>query len=103
MLVAVANTSGPSYSADNVFDLSQMQPYSLDGMMRAFQLITKDIILYLPRTSDIRQLVAWQDSGQLSVIHYCMKGASKALCTYFGTGFSQLPQAVEMNEESYAL
>jgi trimethylguanosine synthase len=86
---------GPSYRSDEVFDLSQMQPYSLEKMMAAFSKVADNVILYLPRTSDIRQLTQWQPKGKLEVIHYCMKGASKALCAYFGETFTGLSRSIE--------
>ena len=71
-----------------------MQPYNLDGMMRAFNKITTKVALYLPRTSDIRQLAAWQQEGQLFVMHYCVRGASKAMCAYFGSLASEIADSM---------
>jgi trimethylguanosine synthase len=63
-----------------------MQPYNLEALMTSFQALTKEIVLYLPRTSDVRQLAAWHTGdGKLWVTHYCMKGASKALCAFYGS------------------
>lgn len=64
-----------------MFDLSRMQPYSLNDLLNLFLSLTDDVILYLPRTSDLRQLAAWvqggEDEKRITVIHYCMDGASK--------------------------
>ncbi|CAF9915176.1 MAG: hypothetical protein GOMPHAMPRED_000651 [Gomphillus americanus] len=76
---------GPGYRTDQVFDLSLMQPYNLMDLLLPLQTVTKEVVLYLPRTSDLRQFVRFERKGKkLPVIHYCMEGASKALCVYFG-------------------
>ena len=72
--------AGPSYRSDAVFDLSHMQPYTLLDLLVPFQTYTKDIILYLPRTSDLTQLAETTQEGiKLTVVHYCMEGASKVV------------------------
>ncbi|OAX85416.1 hypothetical protein ACJ72_00187 [Emergomyces africanus] len=76
---------GPTYRADDVFDLSTMQPYSLGSLYSELSAFTKHMVLFLPRTSDLRQLATIVKEGEkASVIHYCMDGASKALCIYTG-------------------
>lgn len=69
---------GPGYRSDTVFDLSKMQPYTLSELLEPFRKLASDVALYLPRTSDIRQLAneAVED-GRMIVMHYCMEGASK--------------------------
>lgn len=69
---------GPAYLEEEVFDLRNMQPYNLMALFEPFAKVTKDIVLYLPRTSDLNQVaqLAEQDKT-LPVIHYCMQGASK--------------------------
>ena len=62
-----------------------MQPYSLEKLYTSFSKTSGDIVLYLPRTSDLRQLAQRaKKDDKLKVTHYCMHGASKALCVYFG-------------------
>ena len=62
-----------------------MQPYSLSHLHTSFSAVTKDVVLFLPRTSDLRQLAKYAETKEkLRVTHYCMHGASKALCVYFG-------------------
>ena len=69
---------GPGYRSDKVFDLAKMQPYNLTGLLHPFQQITEDVVLYLPRTSDIRQIANKSCPGRkTTVMHYCMEGASK--------------------------
>ncbi|OCK86175.1 S-adenosyl-L-methionine-dependent methyltransferase [Lepidopterella palustris CBS 459.81] len=76
---------GPGYTSDEVFNLSTMQPYNLAAIYLPFAKVTKEIVLYLPRTSDLNQLVKYApEDGKLEVAHYCLKGASKALCVYLG-------------------
>lgn len=74
----MVDVTGPSYGSVPIFDLLKMQPYSLPALMNVFQELTDDIILYLPRTSDLRQLSAYvKDASKMVVVHYCMNGASK--------------------------
>ena len=74
--------SGPGYRTDTVFDLSKMQPYDLSDLLLPFQQLTSNVALYLPRTSDLRQLTkSHKGNDKLTVIHYCMEGASKVRVT----------------------
>jgi len=76
---------GPRYRSDEIFDLSGMQPYSLETLHSELSAYTEHMVLYLPRTSDLRQLASLVKDGRKAlVIHYCMEGASKALCIYNG-------------------
>lgn len=69
---------GPGYRSDAVFDLSRMQPYSIHELLDPLLNLTEDLILYLPRTSDLRQLAKRVNGdAKVTVIHYCMEGASK--------------------------
>jgi trimethylguanosine synthase len=90
---------GPGYSVDGIFDLSTMQPYSVEaihGLCKGM-----NCALYLPRTSDLRQLARLMPgrnengnrsgneegkkqnlNGKMDVVHYCVEGASKALVAY---------------------
>ena len=62
-----------------------MQPYGFDVLMSSFSQLSPTIAWYLPRTSDLRQVAKYVDrEKKIDVIHYCMDGASKALCTYIG-------------------
>lgn len=55
-----------------------MQPYTLTDLLDSFRQVTQDIVLYLPRTSDVRQLADKSFvGGRVTVMHYCMEGASK--------------------------
>ena len=77
---------GPTYTDYEVFDLAFMGPYTLPFLYTSFSAITPDVVLYLPRTSDLRQLAKYaKPDEKLKVRHYCMHGASKALCVYFGS------------------
>jgi len=72
---------GPGYSTDEIFDLSTMQPYSAQAIHEACK--GMDCALYLPRTSDLRQIARLAPEGhKVEVVQYCMKGASKALVAY---------------------
>lgn len=76
---------GPGYRSESVFDLRTMEPYSLNTLYTEFSLFSRNVVLYLPRTSDLNQLARMvQDDGPAPVMHYCMRGASKALCIFYG-------------------
>ena len=103
---AVLTIAGPGYRSDAVFDLARMQPYTLTDLLDLFRPLTEDVVLYLPRTSDIRQLANTSFAGRkMTVMHYCMEGASKvsrshlelsstkqerqAICVYYGSTFAK--------------
>jgi len=68
-----------------VFDLDAMQPYSLQYIHERFSKVTKNMALYLPRSSDLQQVAKCVEEGKKSdVVHYCSNGKSKALCVYLG-------------------
>ena len=72
---------GPGYRTAEVFDLRYMEPYSLQQLHDACG--EMDHALYLPRTSDLRQIAKLApEDQQVEVVQYCMKGASKALVAY---------------------
>ncbi|KAH6898328.1 RNA cap guanine-N2 methyltransferase-domain-containing protein [Thelonectria olida] len=72
---------GPGYRTDEVFDLYSMQPYHLGDLHQAYQKL--DHALFLPRTSDIRQVAQLAPAGRkIEVVQYCMEGASKAMVAY---------------------
>ena len=76
---------GPEYADDEVFDLDQMEPYSLHHLHKSFSQITKDFVLFLPRTSDLNQLANYAtEDATLDVTHYNMNHHSKGICAYFG-------------------
>ena len=78
MLSVPLTNAGPGYRSDTVFDLSKMQPYTLLDLLEPFQNPPHDVVLYLPRNSDMRQLANQSKrSSKITVIHYCMEGASK--------------------------
>lgn len=86
---AACNTDfvpGPGYRSDEVFNLRTMEPYPLSKLYEEFSSFTDHVVLYLPRTSDLKQLakVVKDDDKKATVMHYCMEGASKALCVYYG-------------------
>ncbi|KAJ9654016.1 putative diacylglycerol O-acyltransferase tgs1 [Neophaeococcomyces mojaviensis] len=76
---------GPGYkNAGDVFDLDLM-PYSLEYMYSRFAQITKSIVLFLPRTSDLNQIAKYvEGNSKAQIVHYCTHEKSKALCVYFG-------------------
>jgi trimethylguanosine synthase len=72
---------GPGYTTDKIFDLSGMQPYSMMDIYNAC--CRCDMALFLPRTSDLRQIAKLaRGDDKIEVVQYCMEGASKALVAY---------------------
>jgi trimethylguanosine synthase len=72
---------GPGYSTDEIFNLATMQPYSLKQIHDMCKMM--DSALFLPRTSDLRQIAKRAPPGKkIDVVQYCMEGASKALVAY---------------------
>ncbi|KAL1880806.1 hypothetical protein VTK73DRAFT_4976 [Phialemonium thermophilum] len=72
---------GVSYRNHDVFDLRLMQPYNLTQLHAACH--PYQHALYLPRTSDLRQIAKLAPEGKkVDVVQYCMEGASKALVAY---------------------
>ncbi|KKA28652.1 hypothetical protein TD95_001869 [Thielaviopsis punctulata] len=81
VLFASPPWGGPGYVDDEVFDLSGMQPYNLADLHAAYR--EYEHALFLPRTSDIRQIAAVVPGEEKAdVIQYCIHGASKALVAY---------------------
>lgn len=61
-----------------MFDLKTMEPYNLNKLYKSFTKATKEVVLYLPRTSDLNQIAKYVPEDQkIQVAHYCMEGASK--------------------------
>lgn len=55
-----------------------MQPYNLDALYKKFSKLSKHIVLYLPRNSDLNQIARYAPDGKkVEVAHYCILGASK--------------------------
>lgn len=72
---------GPGYQSHTIFDLDTMQPYSLNQIYESCK--NMDMALYLPRTSNLRQIASLVPEGKkIDVVQYCMMGASKALVAY---------------------
>ncbi|KAK5629896.1 hypothetical protein RRF57_005611 [Xylaria bambusicola] len=72
---------GPGYRTDEIFDLATMEPYNLAALHEAYKIM--DHALYLPRTSDLRQIAKLVPEGaKIDVVQYCVEGASKAMVAY---------------------
>jgi len=81
VLFASPPWGGVSYRDQDVFDLSTMAPYNLDTLHTACKAM--DHVLYLPRTSDVRQIAKLAPAGaKIELVQYCMEGASKAMVAY---------------------
>ncbi|TQW00265.1 hypothetical protein V2A60_001365 [Cordyceps javanica] len=81
ILFASPPWGGPGYSTDEVFNLNNMQPYSIKDLHEAYRPL--DHVLFLPRTSDLRQLAELAPDGEkIDIVQMCMEGASKALVAY---------------------
>jgi len=72
---------GPGYKTDQIFNLNTMSPYSIKQIHDVCK--GMDSALYLPRTSDLRQIAKLAPrEKKIEVVQYCMEGASKALVAY---------------------
>lgn len=72
---------GVNYREQDVFDVSTMEPYNLAALHDACR--PMEHALYLPRTSDLRQIAELVPDGKkIDVVQYCMEGASKAMVAY---------------------
>jgi trimethylguanosine synthase len=82
VLFASPPWGGVSYRGHDVFDLSTMEPYNLATLHEACR--PMEHALFLPRTSDVRQIAALVSEGgpKIEVVQYCMEGASKAMVAY---------------------
>jgi len=70
--------AGTSYGEDDIFDLTKMEPYNFDKLYKSFTKYSKELVLYLPRNSDLNQIAKYVPKGQkLEVAHYAIIGASK--------------------------
>ena len=70
--------AGTSYGEDDIFDLTKMEPYNFDKLYKSFTKYSKELVLYLPRNSDLNQIAKYVPEGQkLEVAHYAIIGASK--------------------------
>ncbi|KAI9722407.1 MAG: hypothetical protein M1828_004774 [Chrysothrix sp. TS-e1954] len=79
---------GTKYRGDEIFDLNTMQPYNIKRLHSFFSKWTEDFVMYLPRSADLNQIARFgSDDSKISIRHYCIWKASKALCAFFG-GFS---------------
>lgn len=79
------NVTGPGYRSDQVFNLKTMEPYSLQRLYDEYSVFSKHMVLFIPRTSDLKQIAKLvPDGDKATVMHYCMEGASKALCIFYG-------------------
>lgn len=69
---------GTSYGEDDVFDLTKMEPYNLEKLYKDFTKYSTEVVLYLPRNSDLNQIARYVPEGKkLEVAHYAIMAASK--------------------------
>ncbi|KAK3310541.1 RNA cap guanine-N2 methyltransferase-domain-containing protein [Chaetomium strumarium] len=81
VLFASPPWGGVDYRWDEVFDLGTMEPYNLETLHNACR--PMEHALYLPRTSDLRQIAKLAPDGErIEVVQYCVEGASKAMVAY---------------------
>ncbi|RPB13281.1 S-adenosyl-L-methionine-dependent methyltransferase [Morchella conica CCBAS932] len=76
---------GPTYRNDEIFDLDTMEPYAGSYIMEQALNVSRNIALYIPRTSNLNQVAKMVPKGErVQAIHYCIQRRSKALTVYFG-------------------
>ena len=90
VLFASPPWGGPGYTTDQVFNLHNMEPYDLTLLHGSCA--DMDHALYLPRSSDLRQIAELMPDGKKAeVVQYCVEGASKALVAYIPARDSTKP------------
>lgn len=90
VLFASPPWGGPGYTTDQVFNLHNMEPYNLNQLHRSCA--EMDHALYLPRSSDLRQIAKLMPDGKKAeLVQYCVEGASKALVAYIPARNSTKP------------
>ncbi|RMZ80878.1 hypothetical protein DV737_g2751, partial [Chaetothyriales sp. CBS 132003] len=52
---------GPGYHVDDIFDLDTMLPYSIGDIFGRLSKVTKHVVLYLPRNSNLEQISRYVD------------------------------------------
>ena len=74
---------GVEYGSEDVFDLTSMQPYNLEKLHKSFTQYTDEVVLYLPRNSDLNQIARYakDEKKKLEVAHYAIMGSSKVRVT----------------------
>jgi hypothetical protein len=81
-------TTGTEYGVSDLFDLTKMEPYNLEILYKSFTKYSNEVVLYLPRNSDLNQIARYgQDGKKLEVAHYAIMGASKV--RYIPCGLSK--------------
>ncbi|KAL0640672.1 putative diacylglycerol O-acyltransferase tgs1 [Maublancomyces gigas] len=91
---------GPTYRNDKIFDLDTMLPYSASFIFNQASKISKNIALYIPRTSNLNQVAKLVPEGQkIQAVHYCVRKRSKALTVYFGQLSKIKAEGVSAEEE----
>lgn len=87
---------GPGYRTDEIFDLSTMEPYNLATLHEAYKAM--DHALYLPRTSDLRQIAKLVPDGvKIEIVQYCVQGASKAMVAYIPAAEGAVSEIVDQS------
>jgi trimethylguanosine synthase len=74
----VLTPTGTEYGVEDVFDLTKMEPYNLKKLYKSFTQYSNEVVLYLPRNSNLNQIARYaKDGKKLEVAHYAIMGASK--------------------------
>lgn len=65
-----------------------MAPYNLHHLYSQFSPYSKELVLYLPRNSDLNQIARYSEDGgkKLEVAHYAIMGASKVCLVFSFSG-----------------
>lgn len=69
---------GPNYNDFEVFDLNKMQPYGIEELYGTLKTACRDVALFLPRNSDLKQIARLAKGDEkFDVVHYALWGSSK--------------------------
>ncbi|KAI9100648.1 RNA cap guanine-N2 methyltransferase-domain-containing protein, partial [Phlyctochytrium arcticum] len=76
---------GPKYLQAEVFDIPTMLPIDCNALISASKRISPNICMYMPRNSNLKQLIALADPGsQVELEAEHLNGRLKAYTTYYG-------------------
>lgn len=89
---------GTGYGKQKTFDLLAMQPMGLDELLRTMKVVSSNIVLMLPKNSDLVQISnvtrqIYGDESLCRIINVSVGGYPKAILACWGDAFSQYDEA----------
>lgn len=94
---------GPEYMNDEIYNLDNLLPYTLEKLLRVFLQFTDEIVLFLPRNSDLDQIKdvtnkVFGSGSVVRVLRISVQGRPKGLVVCWGQRFAQVqPKSISMS------